>query len=216
MEKAVRKLEAADGTPLRERIMPGMKAGLSADGADSIPEVMAANRPADGTDTVLVDGMFTVLPADQAQRVLPDMFTRKSAYRTMAVFPCFMAAGKPAESTDTALPGLMSAEALMYPGDQPKMNSKEAACQQQGNHCQQDQNRFSFRSPLDTHCAVFSFISQRHPEDRLAAIAGEEDLSGISVPAQHQLFSKTRLVDVLRPDLLQEFPPGCRTDAVFR
>ena len=115
MEEAVRKLEAADGTLLRDRIVPGMRTDLSADGADTFPEVMAANRPADGADTVLVGGMFTVLPADLAHCIFPRMFTGKAADRAAAAFPCFMAAGKSAGGTDALVPGLMPAEPLMHP-----------------------------------------------------------------------------------------------------
>ena len=47
-------------------------------------------------------------------------------------------------------------------------------------------------------------------------VFGQEDLSVISVPAQGKFFSEARLVDILRPDLLQELSPGRRTDAVLR
>ena len=155
MEEAVRNLESADGTLLRDRIMVCMTADLSADGADAFTEIMGARCPANGTHPKVISRVVAAQPAGSARCVFPYMFTRKSAQGTSAVLPHVMPAEESAGGTDAVLPDPVSAEPLMRPGDQAEVNDSEAAGQQQEHHRKQENDPFSSGTLHGSHSARF-------------------------------------------------------------
>ena len=74
MDEAVRNLESAESTLLRDRIVICMTTDLPADDTDPFAEVMAAGCPAYGTDTVVINRVITAQPAGLALRILPFMY----------------------------------------------------------------------------------------------------------------------------------------------